>query len=79
MTILGVHLILLPNYSSLEDTLFLLPISNVLGGHQRPKLLFETLSVLEQPRCAIEYVPRPPLADSDHEIVLVKGGRVKLI
>ena len=47
---------------------------NVLGGQQRPKLLSETLSVLEQPRCAIEYVPRPPLADSDHEIVLVKGG-----
>lgn len=48
-------------------------------------LLSETLSVLEQPRCAIEYVLRPPLApDSDHEIVLVSPGepggrRVKLI
>ena len=79
MTIFGVNPNLFPIVSSLEGTLFLLPISNVLGGHQRPKLLFETLSVLEQPRCAIEYVPRPPLADSDHEIVLVKGGRVKLI
>ena len=38
-------------------------------------LLSETLSVLEQPRCAIEYVLRPPLAsDSDHEIVLVSPG-----
>ena len=79
MTILGVHPNFLPIYSSLDATLFLLPISNVLGGQQKPKLLSETLSVLEQPRCAIEYVPRPPLADSDHEIVLVKGGRVKLI
>ena len=41
----------------------------------------QTLSVLEQPRCAMEYVLRPPLAASDHEIVLVSPGpgRVKLI
>ena len=47
-----------------------------VGDRQASSLtVVQTLSVLEQPRCAMEYVLRPPLAASDHEIVLVSPGR----